>query len=115
MKIRNYTIIFKPLNVKRNTRFSMGERNKLHQQQNYDSQRNESKQKNLVLYNDEVNDFHYVIESLIEVCEHDNVQAEQCTYLAHYHGKCEVKKGDYQELKAMKDALIERGLQVEIY
>jgi len=93
----------------------MGERNKLHQQQNYDSQRNGSKQKNLILYNDEVNDFNYVIESLIEVCEHDNIQAEQCTYLVHYHGRCEVKTGDYQELRAMKEALIERGLQAEIY
>ena len=115
MKIRKYTVIFNPLNVKRNAIIDMGEGNKLHKQQNYDSQKNHNKEKNLILYNDEVNDFNYVIESLIEVCEHDNVQAEQCTYLAHYHGKCEVKKGSYQELKVMKDALIERGLQAEIY
>ena len=93
----------------------MGEEDKLHKQQNSGSQSNKDKKKNLVLYNDEVNDFNYVIESLIEVCNHDNVQAEQCTYLTHYNGKCDVKKGAYEELKVMKDGLNERGLQAEIY
>jgi ATP-dependent Clp protease adaptor protein ClpS len=93
----------------------MGEEDKLHKQQNSGSQSNENKKKNLILYNDEVNDFNFVIESLIEVCNHDNVQAEQCTYLTHYNGKCDVKTGAYQELKVMKDGLTERGLQAEIY
>ena len=69
----------------------------------------------LVLFNDEVHDFSYVIESLVEVCDHDNVQAEQCTYLAHYKGRCEIKQGAYEDLKQMKQALIERGLQSEIH
>lgn len=69
----------------------------------------------LVLFNDEVHDFSYVIESLVEVCNHDNVQAEQCTYLAHYKGRCEVKQGSYEDLKQMKQALVERELQAEIH
>lgn len=93
----------------------MGEGDRIHKQQNSDSQSNGNKKKNLILYNDEVNDFNYVIESLIEICNHDNVQAEQCTYLTHYNGKCEVKKGSFEELKAMKEKLLERGLQAEIY
>ena len=42
----------------------------------------------IVLYNDDVNTFDWVIESLIEVCEHEPLQAEQCTILVHYKGKC---------------------------
>ncbi|MFN4929813.1 MAG: ATP-dependent Clp protease adaptor ClpS, partial [Bacteroidota bacterium] len=51
------------------------------------------KEKTLILYNDDVNTFDYVIDSLVEVCDHDVVQAEQCAYLVHYTGKCEVKNG----------------------
>jgi len=69
----------------------------------------------LVLFNDEIHDFSYVIESLVEVCNHDNVQAEQCTYLAHYKGRCEIKQGAYEDLKQMKQSLIERGLQSEVH
>ncbi len=68
----------------------------------------------LVLFNDDEHDFNFVIESLIEICDHSSVQAEQCTYLAHYKGKCVVKEGVYEDLKLMKDALIERGLHIEI-
>jgi ATP-dependent Clp protease adaptor protein ClpS len=93
----------------------MGEKDRLHQKENSGSRYGGDEGKNLVLYNDEVNDFNFVIESLIEVCDHDNVQAEQCTYLTHYNGKCEVKKGSFQDLKVMKDGLIDRGLQAEIY
>ncbi|MGM0573846.1 MAG: ATP-dependent Clp protease adaptor ClpS [Bacteroidota bacterium] len=114
MKNTNYTINFNALNVKCNAD-NMGEEDRLHKQENSGSQHNENKEKNLILYNDEVNDFNYVIESLIEICNHDNVQAEQCAYLTHYNGKCEVKKGPYQDLKVMKDGLFERGLQAEIY
>jgi ATP-dependent Clp protease adaptor protein ClpS len=91
----------------------MRKENKLPKPENYDSQSGKN-QHNLILYNDDINDFSYVIESLVEVCNHDSVQAEQCTYLAHYNGKCEVKTGSYAKLKQMKDSLIERGLQAEV-
>lgn len=68
----------------------------------------------LILHNDEVHTFDYVIESLIDVCELEPVQAEQCTYLVHYKGKCDVKKGDFKSLKPYKEGLIEKGLEVTI-
>ncbi|HUW05310.1 MAG TPA: ATP-dependent Clp protease adaptor ClpS [Williamwhitmania sp.] len=68
----------------------------------------------LVLHNDEVNEFSYVVESLVEVCDHGSLQAEQCTLLAHYKGKCEVKYGSIGKLKPMKDELSRRGLMSTI-
>jgi ATP-dependent Clp protease adaptor protein ClpS len=50
----------------------------------------------------------------MEVCRLEPIQAEQCTHLVHYKGKCDVKKGNYTTLRAMKEALIERGLTAEI-
>lgn len=70
--------------------------------------------RNLILHNDEVNTFDFVIDSLIEVCEHNIVQAEQCTYIVHYKGKCDVKKGAFDELKPMKDGLVSKGLTATI-
>jgi Uncharacterized conserved protein len=64
----------------------------------------------LVLYNDDVNTFDFVIESLIEVCRHDRLQAEQCTLLVHYKGKCTVKEGSFSVLRPMCEALLDRGL-----
>jgi ATP-dependent Clp protease adaptor protein ClpS len=68
----------------------------------------------IILYNDDFNTFDFVIESLIKICKHDKVQAEQCTYLIHYKGKCSVKRGTYKELEPMCTALLERGLTAEI-
>lgn len=68
----------------------------------------------LVLHNDDVHDFMYVIDSLIEICEHDTVQAEQCTYLVHYRGECDVKRGKYETLKGMYNQLLDKGLTVSI-
>ncbi|HPX05870.1 MAG TPA: ATP-dependent Clp protease adaptor ClpS [Tenuifilaceae bacterium] len=68
----------------------------------------------LILYNDEVNSYDFVIESLIDVCDHEPVQAEQCTFIAHHKGKCDVKKGTYSSLKPLRDALTQRGLNVVI-
>jgi ATP-dependent Clp protease adaptor protein ClpS len=68
----------------------------------------------LVLHNDDFNTFDFVIESLIEVCEHTIEQAEQCTYLVHYKGKCDVKSGDFDYLRPMKKALVDRGLTATI-
>jgi ATP-dependent Clp protease adaptor protein ClpS len=68
----------------------------------------------LILHNDEVHTFDYVIDALINVCELEPIQAEQCTYLVHYKGKCDVKKGGYHFLSPFKSALIEKGLQATI-
>lgn len=70
--------------------------------------------KNLVLYNDDVNTFDFVIQSLIEVCNHEPTQAEQCALIAHYTGKCAVKSGDYDEIKPPCDEMSLRGLTVAI-
>lgn len=70
--------------------------------------------KALVLYNDDYNTFSFVTESLIKVCGHDAIQAEQCTYLVHYVGKCVVKNGSFDKLRPMCEALLERGLTAKI-
>lgn len=70
--------------------------------------------KQIILYNDDFNTFEFVIESLIKVCKHDSLQAEQCTFLVHYSGKCSVKKGTYEMLEPICIALLERGLTAEI-
>jgi ATP-dependent Clp protease adaptor protein ClpS len=70
--------------------------------------------KNLILYNDDFNTFDFVTESLIKVCRHDSVQAEQCTFLVHFTGKCAVKTAPYIKLKPMCEALLERGLTAKI-
>ncbi len=74
-----------------------------------------ARQRVLTLYNDDVNTFEFVIESLVEVCEHDLIQAEQCTYLVHYTGKCAVKSGSYSSLHPMRVALCDRGLSAVIH
>lgn len=68
----------------------------------------------LILYNDDYNTFDFVIESLVKICQHEMVQAEQCTYLVHYKGKCAVKRGNYDKLEPMCTALLDRGLSAEI-
>jgi ATP-dependent Clp protease adaptor protein ClpS len=74
----------------------------------------EDKFKFLILYNDDFNTFDYVIESLIDVCKHDYIQACQCAHITHEKGKCDVKKGSYDELSPMKTELTNRGLTVGI-
>lgn len=71
-------------------------------------------QRSLVLYNDDVNTFEFVIETLVEVCGHDLLQAEQCTYIIHYSGKCEIKRGSFDDLKPLKEELINRTLSAVI-
>jgi ATP-dependent Clp protease adaptor protein ClpS len=68
----------------------------------------------LVLYNDDVNTFDFVIDSLIDVCNHERVQAEQCSLIIHYKGKCSVKDGDFTRLSPMCSALLDRGLTAAI-
>ncbi len=68
----------------------------------------------LILYNDDVNSFEFVIETLIEVCEHDELQAENCAWIAHFKGKCQVKKGTLEDLKPRYRDMTNRTLTVEI-
>ena len=68
----------------------------------------------LVLHNDDVNTFVYVIDSLVEVCGHDPIQAEQCAFITHHQGKCDIKRGEDNSLKQMKQSLLNRGLVVTI-
>lgn len=79
-----------------------------------ENETNEVKLRELVLYNDDYNTFEFVIESLIEVCDHDLLQAEQCTYIIHYNGKCAVKSGTYDILNPMRVALCDRGLSAVV-
>ncbi len=71
-------------------------------------------QQNLVVFNDDFNTFDHVIESLIKVCKHEVEQAEQCTWIIHFNGKCQVKVGEYTKLEPMCTALLERGITAEI-
>lgn len=68
----------------------------------------------LILHNDDVHTFDEVINALIEICKHDLLQAEQCTMLVHYKGKCTVKTGSMDLLKPMHEKLIARSLTSEI-
>jgi len=71
-------------------------------------------QLDLVVYNDDVNSFDHVIESLVKVCRHDSIQAEQCTHIIHYKGKCQVKRGTFTKLEPMCTALLDRGISAVI-
>lgn len=82
-----------------------------HKEQTNEGNGNESV---LMLHNDDVHSFDYVIESLIEVCQMEATQAEQCTFLVHYKGKCDIRKGSFELLKPFKDGLIDRGLNATI-
>ncbi|WKN33654.1 ATP-dependent Clp protease adaptor ClpS [Porifericola rhodea] len=66
--------------------------------------------KDLIVLNDDYNTFDHVINTLIKVCKHSPEQAEQCTLIIHYKGKCSVKKGSYEELKPKRDAITDAGI-----
>lgn len=68
----------------------------------------------LILYNDDVNLFDYVVDKLMEVCGHTPEQAEQCALIAHYKGLCVVKTGNLEEMQMLKQQLISKGLQADI-
>ncbi|MCP4520109.1 MAG: ATP-dependent Clp protease adaptor ClpS [Cytophagales bacterium] len=68
----------------------------------------------LIVYNDEVNTFEHVIEALIEVCGLEAMQAEQCTMLIHFKGKCRVKSGSFDDLLPMRQGICDRGISAEI-
>tara|TARA_Y100001978_G_C23690983_1_gene434750 strand:+ start:714 stop:989 length:276 start_codon:yes stop_codon:yes gene_type:complete len=68
----------------------------------------------LVLYNDDVNTFDHVINCLVRICEHDLIQAEQCAWLVHNKGKCQVKSGKLSDLRKRLQALTQNGLSAQI-
>lgn len=68
----------------------------------------------VVVFNDETNTFDHVIDTLIDVCEHSQEQAEQCTLIIHFKGKCSVKNGDFDELAPIRNAICQRGISAEI-
>jgi ATP-dependent Clp protease adaptor protein ClpS len=68
----------------------------------------------LVVWNDEVNSFDWVIQTLVEICHHSTEQAEQCAMIIHTQGKYAVKQGSYEELKPMCDAITDRGIGATI-
>ncbi|RYY67832.1 MAG: ATP-dependent Clp protease adaptor ClpS [Chitinophagaceae bacterium] len=69
---------------------------------------------NLIVWNDEVNTFDWVIDTLVKICGHSEEQAEQCSILIHYKGKCAVKKGSYESLKPQCDAINDRSIGATI-
>ena len=68
----------------------------------------------LMVFNDAVNTFEHVIATLIDVCEHTPEQAEQCTLLIHFKGKCSVKNGSWEELVPMRNEICRRGISAEV-
>lgn len=70
--------------------------------------------KELILFNDDVNTFDFVIDTLIDVCEHDPIQAEQCALITHFKGKCGVKSGTFYDLEPLYVEMARRDLTVEI-
>lgn len=69
---------------------------------------------NLVVWNDDVNTFEWIIESLVEVCQHTEEQAEQCAMIIHFQGKYAVKNGPLNTLQSMCNAITERGINATI-
>ncbi|MDQ1086259.1 MULTISPECIES: ATP-dependent Clp protease adaptor ClpS [unclassified Siphonobacter] len=74
----------------------------------------DTQEHDLMVFNDDVNTFDWVIDTLIDVCGHSPEQAEQCTILIHFKGKCSVKKGAFEELAPMRNAICNRGISAEV-
>ncbi len=70
--------------------------------------------KEIILHNDDVNTFEHVIISLMDICGHEPMQAEQCAWIVHHNGKCSVKRGTFDQLEPKCTALLERGLSADI-
>lgn len=68
----------------------------------------------LMLINDDFHTFDFVVDALVDVCRHDPDQAEQCAYITHYKGKCDVKRGKMSIIRPMRDRLVGKGLKVNI-
>ncbi len=94
------------------SQFTMSTREKI--QEELDILVAEDRNNEIVVYNDDVNTFDHVIETLIHVCDHTPIQAEQCSLIVHYKGKCTVKTGSYEDLLPRCSALLDAGLSAEI-
>jgi ATP-dependent Clp protease adaptor protein ClpS len=68
----------------------------------------------LIIWNDDVNTFDWVIQALMEICNHSYEQAEQCSLLIHFKGKYAVKEGSYEDLEPMCTAITDRGISATI-
>ncbi len=75
---------------------------------------NSQNQAILVLHNDNINTFDYVMETLVEVCDHSMTQAEQCATITHHKGKCEVRTGSFTDMKELRFQLISKGLKASV-
>ncbi len=83
-------------------------------QEDVDILQEAEKVQRIIIFNDDVNTFDFVIESLVKVCGHDEIQAEQCSLIIHHKGKCDVMSGGYEELQPPCTELLRRGLSAEI-
>jgi ATP-dependent Clp protease adaptor protein ClpS len=68
----------------------------------------------LLIYNDDFNTFQHVISCLVKICDHNPLQAEQCSLIIHHNGKCVVKSGSFEKLEPMCTALLDKGLSAKI-
>lgn len=68
----------------------------------------------LIVWNDDVNTFDWVAKTLVDICEMEEVQAEQCSIIIHYKGKCAVKHGDFSTLRKKCEAIIDRGINATV-
>lgn len=80
----------------------------------FDEDALQSEIRNLILHNDDVHTFDYVIDALMEICDHEYIQASQCAIITHYKGKCDIKQGAFNSLKVMKEALTQKELTTTI-
>jgi ATP-dependent Clp protease adaptor protein ClpS len=70
--------------------------------------------RSIILYNDDHNTFDHVVECLVNYCDHQPLQAEQCALIVHHNGKCSIKNGTFEDLKPICEALLENGLSAKI-
>lgn len=94
--------------------FSNNNNPEIQKQSDLDVLELETNKHQIILHNDDVNTFDWVISCLVKICKHTPLQAEQCAMIVHYNGKCDVKSGEMRELKPMCEALLDRGLSAEI-
>lgn len=87
---------------------------KIQEQDKFDVLEELMDENGLILYNDDVNTFDHVINSLVKICKHEPIQAEQCAWIVHLNGKCKVKNGNFEELEPMCVALLDRGISATI-
>lgn len=90
----------------------MGTKEKVQKREKQKAQ--DSKVHVLILHNDDINTFDFVIETLVDVCDHDPLQAEQCALITHFKGKCDIKHGDFELLEGMMNELHRCGLSASI-